>query len=333
MENQRVRLSLEEYKKLLELRGDSYNGQQPNHLGKYRVTIPMEEYIQIQKAFGKIEDAEEVEIPKANSKVISDIISRYTEEELKQIAKGRGLAQTPTYDKPVTNKVGKHRIGVMTDTHIGSKYTNSEYIIDSLKMMKDKGCEMIIHAGDIVEGISHRQGHVFECTHYGFDAQFEETKRILSTTDLPIYAIAGNHQAWAMNAVGADINRYLERDLEHFHYLGYDNATMNIGSVKALIWHGNDGNSSYATSYRVQKIIESMQGGTKPNILITGHTHKMVYLFERNIHALSAGCMQFQTAFMMGKKLAAHVGFFIVDIEESNGEVLSFCPTFYPKYK
>ena len=332
MENQRVRLSLEEYKKLLELRGESYNGQQPNHLGKYRVTIPMEEYIQIQKAFGKIEDTEEVEIPKANSKVISDIISRYTEEELKQIAKGRGLAQIPTYDKPATNKVGKHRIGVMTDTHIGSKYTNSEYIIDSLKMMKDKGCEMIIHAGDIVEGISHRQGHVFECTHYGFDAQFEETKRILSTTDLPIYAIAGNHQAWAMNAVGADINRYLERDLEHFHYLGYDNATMNIGSVKALIWHGNDG-SSYANSYRLQKVIESLQGGTKPNILITGHTHKMIYLFERNIHALSAGCMQFQTAFMMGKKLAAHVGFFIVDFEESNGEVLSFCPTFYPKYK
>lgn len=85
MENQRVRLSLEEYKKLLELRGESYNGQQPNHLGKYRVTIPMEEYIQIQKAFGKIEDPEEVEIPKSNSKVISDIISRYTEEELKQV--------------------------------------------------------------------------------------------------------------------------------------------------------------------------------------------------------------------------------------------------------
>ena len=69
---------------------------------------------------------------------------------------------------------------------------------------------MVIHAGDIVEGISHRQGHVFECSHYGFDAQFEETKRIFSTTDLPIYAIAGNHQAWAMNAVGADVNKYLE---------------------------------------------------------------------------------------------------------------------------
>lgn len=63
--------------------------------------------------------------------------------------------------------------------------------------------------------ISHRQGHVFECTHYGFDAQFEKQKRILSTTDLPIYAIAGNHQAWAMNAVGADINRYLGRDLRN----------------------------------------------------------------------------------------------------------------------
>ena len=323
MSTERVRLSLEEYKKLLQVRGKIYNGEQPNHLGKYRVRLTTDE----------IDKVRSEPIDKVDNKFMKEIQERYTTEELKLIAKGKGLADGVKYEKPVLNRVGKHRIGVMTDTHIGSKYTNSQYIIDALELMEEKGCEMVIHAGDIVEGISHRQGHVFECSHYGFDAQFEETKRIFSTTDLPIYAIAGNHQAWAMNAVGADVNKYLERDLPNFHYLGFDNATMNIGSVKVLVWHGNDGNSSYATSYRVQKIIESMQGGTKPNILITGHTHKMVYLFERNIHALSAGCMQFQTAFMMGKKLAAHVGFFVVDFEEANGEVISFCPTFFPKYK
>lgn len=91
--------------------------------------------------------------------------------------------------------------------------------------------------------------------------------------------------------------------------------------------------NSYASSYRVQKIIESLQGGTKPNILICGHTHKSLYLFERNIHAISAGCMQFQTPFMRGKKLSAHTGYWIIEFEERSGEVLSFTQTFYPLYK
>ncbi len=43
MSTERVRLSLEEYKKLLQLRGEIYNGEQPNHLGKYRVRLTTEE--------------------------------------------------------------------------------------------------------------------------------------------------------------------------------------------------------------------------------------------------------------------------------------------------
>ena len=100
---------------------------------------------------------------------------------------------------------------------------------------------------------------------------------------------------------------------------------MNIGSVRYLC--GTEMTDRTVPVIALQKVIESWAEQTKHTN--TGHTHKMIYLFERNIHALSAGCMQFQTAFMMGKKLAAHVGFFVVDFEEANGEVISFCPTFF----
>ena len=43
MSTERVRLSLEEYKKLLQVRGEIYNGEQPNHLGKYRVRLTTDE--------------------------------------------------------------------------------------------------------------------------------------------------------------------------------------------------------------------------------------------------------------------------------------------------
>lgn len=266
--------------------------------------------------------------------LLEKLSEQYSEDELKALSKGYGLSAPVDYENIVkVGKVGKHKIGVFTDTHIGSKYTNSQYIIDALKKFEEEGCEMILHAGDVVEGVSSRPGHAFECSHYGFDAQYKEAVRIFSQTDLKIYFVEGNHSAWVKNAVGADMGLHLNNSLPNMHYLGHDMAVMKIGSVDVMLWHGIDGNASYSVSYRVQKIIESLQGGTKPNILICGHTHKSFYLFERNIHAISAGCMQFQSAFMRGKRLSAHTGYWIIEFEERAGEVLSFTQTFYPLYK
>ena len=155
---------------------------------------------------------------------------------------------------------------------------------------------------------------------------------MFSHTNLDMYFVEGNHSAWVKNSVGADMGLHLDGALDNMHYLGHDMATMKIGSIEVMLWHGLDGNS-YALSYRLQKIIESFQGGTKPNILICGHTHKSIYIFERNVHAISAGCMQFQTPFMRGKKIAAHTGYWIIEFEERAGEVLKLTQTFYPLYK
>ena len=622
--------------------------------------------------------------------LLEKLSEQYSEDELKALSKGYGLSAPVDYENIVkVGKVGKHKIGVFTDTHIGSKYTNSQYIIDALKKFEEEGCEMILHAGDVVEGVSSRPGHAFECSHYGFDAQYKEAVRVFSHTNLDMYFVEGNHSAWVKNSVGADMGLHLDGALDNMHYLGHDMATMKVGSAEIMLWHGIDGScftegteilteehgwidfkdltldmhvatmsksdhifewqkpteitnefysgdvysfksrcfdltvtpnhgmwvkynqsinnprhiteypqkshikydlnwkrmdakevhdtwrkqkwvlpntsngyiqtdftesisvariepknkgmigrmnhvgtidiktiasiigwyvteghaedkfvtisqykaanpenyeiiknvvdklpisktyseksivlhgieiskflvdncgngsrdksipafiknnsmdvlevvfealirgdghtknrdniesayyssnskrllddvaeialklgyyvtytkkkgeckainvskiqsnpsttnkptisnyegkiyccsvpngliyvrrngrclfthNSYASSYRVQKIIESLQGGTKPNILICGHTHKSLYLFERNIHAISAGCMQFQTPFMRGKKLSAHTGYWIIEFEERSGEVLSFTQTFYPLYK
>ena len=97
------------------------------------------------------------------------------------------------------------------------------------------------------------------------------------------------------------------------------------------LWHGEDG-SSYALSYRLQKIIESLTGGEKPNILIAGHVHKYVKIFERNVYALSVGTIQSQTPWMRGKRLAAHVGFCIGDYWVNKDGLAKMRETWYPFY-
>jgi hypothetical protein len=66
--------------------------------------------------------------------------------------------------------------------------------------------------------------------------------------------------------------------------------------------------------------------------MFCGHTHKYVKIFERNIWILSAGCMQAQTAWMRGKRIAAHVGFAIVDVYVNEDGVCNLTETWYPFY-
>lgn len=75
----------------------------------------------------------------------------------------------------------------------------------------------------------------------------------------------------------------------------------------------------------------SFQGGEKPAVCIIGHYHKMEFCFPRNVYCLQAGTMQDQTRFMRKRKLAAHVGFCIVTLQQDiKGSITRFSPEFFP---
>ncbi|RLC89009.1 MAG: hypothetical protein DRJ03_00165 [Chloroflexi bacterium] len=60
-------------------------------------------------------------------------------------------------------------------------------------------------------------------------------------------------------------------------------------------------------------------------ITITGNC------FPRNVHCVQAGCTQDQTRFMRKRKLAAHVGFCIVTLQQDiKGSITRFSPEFFP---
>ncbi len=75
----------------------------------------------------------------------------------------------------------------------------------------------------------------------------------------------------------------------------------------------------------------SFQGGEKPAVCIIGHYHKMEFCFPRNVYCVQAGCMQDQTMFMRKRKLAAHVGFSIITLQQDiKGSITRFSPEFFP---
>lgn len=93
------------------------------------------------------------------------------------------------------------------------------------------------------------------------------------------------------------------------------------------------GGTSYADSYRPQKIVESYAGGDKPTILVIGHYHKTGYYDIRDVAVLQAGCLERQTPFMRKLSLRAALGFWIVEARFTpDGSLRRFRPEFFKYY-
>ena len=90
------------------------------------------------------------------------------------------------------------------------------------------------------------------------------------------------------------------------------------------IWSGN--------SYKLQKLIESFTGGEKPSIVHSGHYHKAMYAFIRNVHGFESGTLCDQSQFMRGKKIPAHMGYWVVDLWHNKEGVQRIAPEFVPHY-
>ena len=265
-------------------------------------------------------------------KILSDIEGNYSRAELQAIAKGSKVLPGQLVVPVVEFEGERTRIGVMGDIHFGSKYCLYELVDKAFKEFEKEDCDIVVQCGDLTEGMSNRPGQIYELDHLGYHEQKKIAIEYMSRCPYPLYMIDGNHDRWFIKSNGALIVPDICDAIEHATFLGHDEGSISLGGVAELrLWHGEDG-SSYAVSYRIQKIVESLTGGQKPNVMMFGHVHKSMYLYDRHIHCYSAGAFQRQTSWMRGKRLASHTGFWIVDIYVNKDGVSKTTGTWYPFY-
>lgn len=234
------------------------------------------------------------------------------------------------------SRLGKVKIGILADTHIGQKKFDEGFIKYASEVFKKEGVKDVYHAGDICEGMSGRPGHVYELQYIGFSQQVGAAARIFNNyfRDFNIFGITGNHDDWfkLKNDAGANVGEELANRVPNFQYLGENEAHVKLGpNTTMMLFHPGDG-TAYATSYKMQKLTESFTGGEKPNIIVEGHYHKALYMFSRNIHCIEGGTLCGQTGWMRGKKIPAHMGFWILELDIGKRGITKFTPHFYPKY-
>lgn len=266
--------------------------------------------------------------------LLAQLRANLSEDEIKAIvasSKGDNPLQTKT---PVHTKVkGKFKVLVTGDSHIGHSKFREDWWYSMIDRAMDEKVDFCWHTGDILEGMSNRPGHIYELDAVGFEAQFAKAKRLLGDCPFEVRAIIGNHDIWGMQKAdqGINVGLRLAESLDNFTYLGIHEAMEVIDNIKVLLWHGQDG-SAYSISYRTQKFVENLQGGDKPNILLAGHSHKSLFYETRNVHVMETGTLCEQTGFMRNKKLAAHTGYWILEVEYNEFGVVRVRPEWNAYY-
>ena len=240
-----------------------------------------------------------------------------------------------------TDADGYITIGACADQHLCSKYERLDCLNDYYDQLEKRGITTVLNGGNWIDGESTFNKH--DLLVHGMDQQLQYmAKNYPQRAGMETWAITGeDHEGWWARREGVDVGRYAENVMRNagrtdWHDVGFMETFIPIvhagsGKSSQLCLMHPGGGSAYALSYAVQKIIEGFDGGAKPAALLVGHYHKSSYQMTRSVHATQLGCFQDQSLFMRQKKLAAHVGGWILrmHIDPYTGAIDEHTGTFF----
>jgi len=224
--------------------------------------------------------------------------------------------------KPFYNKTIK--FGVVSDAHLNSKYERLGVLNALYDLFEKEGIKNVFQAGNMIDGFA--RFNQFDVFNTGIDDQIKYwCEKYPQRKGITTHFITGDdHEGWYVQREHINIGQVMEDTArmhygrEDLHHLGYIEANVQIpvGKRKTIIriMHPGGG-TAYAMSYQPQKIIESLQGGEKPDFLIIGHYHKSESGIIRNVPYIQAGCTEDQTPFMRKKHIKAHIGGWVVELQ------------------
>jgi hypothetical protein len=234
------------------------------------------------------------------------------------------------------------RIGLTADNHLCSKYYRGDVLNALFDIWKEQGITEVYQCGNMIDGEASFNRHEL-CVPPGIESQIDFFIKNWPHRDgITTRFICGDdHEGWYTKNYGANVGMAIihaaklagRSDLEYLGYLEHDVIfEAKNGSCKMRIIHAGGG-TAYALSYTSQKLVESLQGGEKPAVILIGHYHKAEYCYPREVHCVQAGCTMDQSPFMRKKRLQAMVGGWTISFTiDDNGVVHDFMPQFHAFY-
>lgn len=233
-----------------------------------------------------------------------------------------------TVPSPAKSRV---RIGVVSDTHFGSKAALKTELNDFVNIAyNDFGVTTILHCGDILAGNKVYRGQEAEVDHWGCDAQVEDACNCLpQKKNLEWYGILGNHDISFLKNAGIDVGDKIESGRSDYHHLGSLKEKIIINGIEIEMAHLKS--VAHARSYSLEKhVYRTYSKSNQPHVLFCGHRHANGYFEVQRIHTFLVPCFEDATLFLQYSDFMPSIGGLIVDfILDDDGNIVRVSPTFH----
>jgi len=224
------------------------------------------------------------------------------------------------------------RLGIISDTHFGSKAALVEQVADFVNRAYDEyGVRDILHAGDITTGNSVYGDQIAELSHWGCQAQCEEAAKWLPCKkDLKYYAILGNHDINFIKKAGIDPGLVLHALRPDINIIGQLKKTLVLEDCGVSIELIHIKSTAHARSYALEKhVAKNVNKRSCPDIVLAGHLHTNGYWMLNGIHCLLLPCFEDANFFVKYFDFLPSTGGVILDIElNEDNQIIQIVPKF-----
>jgi hypothetical protein len=222
---------------------------------------------------------------------------------------------------------GEFIIGIISDTHFGSKYAQITNLRQCVKVMYEDGVRHILFPGDLTAGDKVYRGQVHDLVTPSGPEQAALAVTYLPRYDgLSWYMIGGNHDFSFIKENGYNVVRDVAAQRDDVVYCGFDLADVSVlPGIDVRLWHPMGG-VPYAYSYRIQKHVEEMafaelqkviERQPSPTIraLFAGHLHIRVLFDAGPIVCAQVPCFEGQTPYLRRKGKTPVIGGFTYEFK------------------
>jgi len=208
------------------------------------------------------------------------------------------------------------RVGLISDTHINNIFCHYSALEKSLEELNHRA-DIVLHAGDIADGVHMYRGQQFELESQAIDDVIEKCKDIFGILQKRMYFILGNHDLSYQKHFGLNLGEHIQDDKRIF--LGEGVGDIEIARRNFRILHPA-GSRAYSISYPAQKYLRERDlRKDRIDWLVLGHYHTGYYLYVQGVNVVGLASFLNPTEFYKRRGYDSEIGYDIL-IFHKNGK-------------
>ncbi|MBI2103268.1 hypothetical protein HYT55_05480 [Candidatus Woesearchaeota archaeon] len=224
------------------------------------------------------------------------------------------------------------RLGIVSDTHYGSRTTDSGVVRAAYRYFAEQGIKNVLHAGNVLAGKSDKRYRQADRLTEDLEEQIELLKgQYPKIPGITTHFILG-HADTTFEDSQINPGREINDARSDFQYLGVveTDLVFNPEGKKAFTirLYNERPYYTYGVSYQAQKKLEAMAGGDKPNIWLYGGSQQLWHSRYQDVETFKLPGLQHQTLKMRDRAYCCNVGFLVLTVVPEDEKIWTYAETF-----